>query len=131
MMFIRFSSEPSFMERVLALCRSSICDRPRTYDKFYQRGPSNYYDPSRPPDSLGCSSDTEDALDGPHIPSVDGTSSQRCLRRKRKKGGKNSGLQYSRTITENDVRTIERHLSMKKTIRLVGGHNSNLKKTPM
>lgn len=97
--------------------RSSNCDRPRTYDKFYRKGPSNYHDPSSR-DSMGCSSDTEEALDFP-VPAVgDGTSSQRCVRRRRKKcATKSSGLQYSRTITESDVRTIERHLSMKKTIR--------------
>ena len=87
--------------------RSSACDRPRTYDKFYQKGPSNFNYLNGCGDS-GCSSETEEYE--LTYPGRDGTSSQR-VRRKR------HGLKYSRTITEKDVRSIERHLSMKKTIR--------------
>merc|ERR1712241_1186146 len=32
--------------------RSSPCDRPRTYDKFYHKLPGNYIDPSK---SVSCS----------------------------------------------------------------------------
>ena len=58
-----------------------------------------------------CSSEDEEE----EIPKVSsGGGSQRARRKKKRRGEK---LQYSRTITEKDVRSIERHLSMKKTIR--------------
>ena len=98
--------------------RSSVCDRPRTYDKFYKKGPSNFQggigDNGRvlaPNKGIAtvCSSEEDD------IPNVSsGSGSQRTKRKKKRRGEK---LQYSRTITEKDVRSIERHLSMKKTIR--------------
>merc|ERR1712242_21727 len=57
----------------------------------------------------GCSSEED-------IPKVcTGGGSQRSRRKKKRRGSEK--LQYSRTITEKDVRSIERHLSMKKTIR--------------
>ena len=98
------------MYSVSICCRSSACDRPRTYDKFYQKGPGNFHDPSQTDSAISvCSSETEEDT-YPYL--TNGSSSQRIRRRKKKKG-----LQYSRTITEKDVRSIERHLSMKKTIR--------------
>jgi len=83
--------------------RSSPCDRPRTYDKFYHKVPGNFIDPTSK--SL-CSSEAEDHE------SLENNSSNRKKKR-RKKGDR----KYSRTITERDVRHLDRHLSMKKTIR--------------
>lgn len=82
--------------------RTSPCDRPRTYDKFYAKLPGNYIDP-RNTKSHGslCSSDAE--LED---------NEEAKKRKKRKRNRK-----YSRTVTERDVRHLERHLSMKKTIR--------------
>ena len=96
--------------------RSSACERPRTYDKFYRKGPSNFQGAAGEKGHMQqdhakthCSSDEED------IPKVTSGGSQRNKRKKKRKGSEK--LQYSRTITEKDVRSIERHLSMKKTIR--------------
>merc|ERR1719150_2307692 len=97
--------------------RSSVCERPRTYDKFYRKGPSNFQggigEKSHQSNNgtNGCSSE-EDKED---IPRVSGGGSHRARRKKKRRGSEK--LQYSRTITEKDVRSIERHLSMKKTIR--------------
>lgn len=103
--------------------RSSVCERPRTYDKFYRKGPSNFqgeigekqqnqhdmHDMQQNHAANGCSSEED-------IPKVStGGGSQRSRRKKKRKGS--AKLQYSRTITEKDVRSIERHLSLKKTIR--------------
>ena len=101
----------------LFILRSSVCERPRTYDKFYRKGPSNFQggigEKSHQSNNgtNGCSSE-EDKED---IPRVSGGGSQRARRKKKRRGSEK--LQYSRTITEKDVRSIERHLSMKKTIR--------------
>lgn len=95
-----------------------MCDRPRTYDKFYKKGPGNFQGIGENGHVLEgsngianpCSSEEED------IPKVSsGGGSQRSKRKKKRRGSEK--LQYSRTITEKDVRSIERHLSMKKTIR--------------
>ena len=99
------------------LYRSSVCDRPRTYDKFYRKGPSNFQGgigetgPSQNDNLTNVCSSEE------NIPNVvsSGGGSQRSKRKKKRRGSEK--LQYSRTITEKDVRSIERHLSMKKTIR--------------
>lgn len=80
--------------------RSSPCDRPRTYDKFYAKLPGNFIDPRTKSHGSLCSSDAE--LEPDEV-------------KKRKKRKRNR--KYSRTITERDVRHLERHLSMKKTIR--------------
>jgi hypothetical protein len=96
--------------------RSSVCERPRTYDKFYRKGPSNFQGEIGEKENTkqnhatnGCSSEED-------IPKVcTGGGSQRSRRKKKRRGSEK--LQYSRTITEKDVRSIERHLSMKKTIR--------------
>lgn len=81
--------------------RSSPCDRPRTYDKFYHKLPGNYIDPLVKSSKSLCSSEAED-----------NSSEVEKGKKKRKKKRK-----YSRTITERDVRHLDRHLSMKKTIR--------------
>ena len=85
--------------------RTSVCDRPRTYDKFYQKLPGNYCNGSKHPDRATsvCSSEEE----------TDGTDRTRTKDKRKKKRAKD----VSRTITERDVRHLERHLSMKKTIR--------------
>ena len=80
--------------------RTSPCDRPRTYDKFYAKLPGNFIDPRTKSHGSLCSSDAE--LEPDEV-------------KKRKKRKRNR--KYSRTITERDVRHLERHLSMKKTIR--------------
>lgn len=85
--------------------RSSPCDRPRTYDKFYHKLPGNYIDPSFSNKSL-CSSEADE----PHLESESED-------KRKKKRRKKSERKYSRTITERDVRHLDRHLSMKKTIR--------------
>ncbi len=84
--------------------RSSPCDRPRTYDKFYHKLPGNFIDPLSK--SL-CSSEADEPVEV-----TDSSSSTRKKKRKKKGDRK-----YSRTITERDVRHLDRHLSMKKTIR--------------
>lgn len=89
--------------------RSSPCDRPRTYDKFYHKLPGNYIDPSfsggHGHKSL-CSSDADE-------PDLTASSEDKRKKKRRRK----SERKYSRTITERDVRHLDRHLSMKKTIR--------------
>uniref|UniRef100_A0A0K2UN60 Putative LOC100644114 [Bombus terrestris] n=1 Tax=Lepeophtheirus salmonis TaxID=72036 RepID=A0A0K2UN60_LEPSM len=83
--------------------RSSACDRPRTYDKFYQRLPWTYVNSSPTCSSTDLSKEEEDA---------DESNPGKKKSKKKKKD-----LNYSRTVTERDVKQIERHLSMKKTIR--------------
>lgn len=85
--------------------RSSPCDRPRTYDKFYHKVPGNFIDPSSK--SL-CSSEAEDH-------ETESSNDQNSGRKRKRR--KKSDRKYSRTITERDVRHLDRHLSMKKTIR--------------
>jgi hypothetical protein len=82
--------------------RSSPCDRPRTYDKFYQKLPGNFVDPTNS-DNRGCvkslctSSETE--LEDESELLNDESSSNRKKRRK-KKGDRH----YSRTITGEQKR---------------------------
>lgn len=86
--------------------RTSPCDRPRTYDKFYAKLPGNFIDPrcnlTKSHGSL-CSSEAE----------LEGVDHEEAKKRKKRKRNR----KYSRTVTERDVRHLERHLSMKKTIR--------------
>jgi hypothetical protein len=89
----------------LSILRTSVCDRPRTYDKFYQRLPGNFYDGSSKSDRAVPVCSSEEEADGPE---------QTRTKDKRKK---RRTKDISRTITERDVRHLERHLSMKKTIR--------------
>ena len=91
--------------------RSSPCDRPRTYDKFYHKLPGNFVDNKvEIRRQLQCSSDVEE-----HDLQVNCESSGGNTRRKKRR--KKSERNYSRTITEREVRHLDRHLSMKKTIR--------------
>jgi len=88
--------------------RSSPCDRPRTYDKFYHKLPGNFIDPSGSTSKSLCSSDADE----PNTASSETADTSRKKKRRKK-----SDRKYSRTITERDVRHLDRHLSMKKTIR--------------
>jgi len=89
----------------------SPCERPRTYDKFYQKTPLNFQEPQTDSAVSVCSSENEE---------------QRVAMekdKKRKKGRRNNGhslakdSRNSKTLTEQDIKHIERHLSMKRTIR--------------
>jgi len=89
----------------------SPCERPRTYDKFYKKTPGNFQEPQTDSAVSLCSSENEE---------------QRVLKEKDKKkrrGRKTSDANLSKdsrsskTLTEQDIKHIERHLSMKRTIR--------------
>jgi len=89
----------------------SPCERPRTYDKFYQKTPLNFQEPQTDSAVSVCSSENEE---------------QRAAMekdKKRKKGRRSNGhsmakdARNSKTLTEQDIKHIERHLSMKRTIR--------------
>lgn len=110
-----------------SLFRTSASERPRTYDKYYQKTPSNFHVGSVPSKGNGssssgqtdsaismCSSEDEAIRRGLHRPDQDQEQNKKVVKRRSK--GKRK-LEYSRTITERDVKHLERHLSMKKTIR--------------
>ena len=89
----------------------SPCERPRTYDKFYQKTPGNFQEPQTDSAVSLCSSENEE---------------QRVAmeKEKKKKRGRRSSekdsskdKRNSKTLTEQDIKHIERHLSMKRTIR--------------
>jgi len=89
----------------------SPCERPRTYDKFYMKTPGNFQEPQTDSAVSLCSSENEE---------------QRVLKerdKKKRRGRKNSNTNLakdsrnSKTLTEQDIKHIERHLSMKRTIR--------------
>ena len=89
----------------------SPCERPRTYDKFYQKTPLSYQEPQTDSAVSLCSSENEEQR-----VSVE--------KEKKKKRGQRSGeknlskdSRNSKTLTEQDIKHIERHLSMKRTIR--------------
>jgi len=92
--------------------RNSACERPRTYDRFYQKLPGNYHQDActdRQTDSAIslCSSEENEQA-----------TNQGDKKKRRRKGRQSrKELHYSRTLTEHDVRHLERHLSMKRTIR--------------
>ena len=88
----------------------SPCERPRTYDKFYQKTPGNFQEPQTD-SAVSLSSENEE---------------QRVAmeKEKKKKRGRRSSekslpkdQRNSKTLTEQDIKHIERHLSMKRTIR--------------
>merc|ERR1719245_242407 len=123
--------------------RSSACDRPRTYDRFYQKTPGNFHDGHGGSKSHNggvtetdsaisvCSSeeDKRTASEVKRTASEDkrtaasahaqqpAGSTSAPSQRKVKKTKKRHEAARSRTITERDVKHLERHLSMKKTIR--------------
>ncbi|CAB4066738.1 unnamed protein product [Lepeophtheirus salmonis] len=73
--------------------RSSACDRPRTYDKFYQRLPWTYVNSSPTCSSTDLSKEEEDA---------DESNPGKKKSKKKKKD-----LNYSRTVTERDRKNNE------------------------
>lgn len=89
--------------------RSSPCERPRTYDRFYQKVPGNYKEPALTDSAISVCSSEENEL----------ALADTKKKRKTKKSERHSRqeLHYSKTLTEHDVRHLERHLSMKRTIR--------------
>ena len=89
----------------------SPCERPRTYDKFYQKTPGNFQEPQTDSAVSLCSSENEE---------------QRVAMEKEKKKKRGRRIseknlpkdnRNSKTLTEQDIKHIERHLSMKRTIR--------------
>jgi hypothetical protein len=89
----------------------SPCERPRTYDKFYQKTPGNFQEHQTDSAVSLCSSENEE---------------QRVAMekdKKKKRGRKSSDKNLakdnrnSKTLTDQDIKHIERHLSMKRTIR--------------
>merc|ERR1719245_1854392 len=69
--------------------RSSVCERPRTYDEFYRKGPSNFQGGIGEKSHLNnnatnvCSSEDEEE----EIPKVSsGGGSQRARRKKKRRG---------------------------------------------
>lgn len=105
--------------------RSSPCDRPRTYDKFYHKLPGNFVDnKAAKGGKYLCSSDAEEHDLELHANCANtndcqnnGTTTVGSGSNRKKKRRKKSERNYSRTITEREVRHLDRHLSMKKTIR--------------
>lgn len=90
----------------------SPCERPRTYDKFYQKTPGNFQALDHQTDSAVsmCSSDNEFLQE------------EKEKDKKKRRGKKmiDKSLKErrsSKTLTEQDIKHIERHLSMKRTIR--------------
>jgi len=87
----------------------STCERPRTYDKFYQKTPGNFVEPQTDSAVSLCSSENDEHRE----PLEKG----RRKRRGRKTCDKDIVRENSKTLTEQDIKHIERHLSMKRTIR--------------
>ena len=88
--------------------RSSPCERPRTYDRFYQKLPGNFQEPLTDSAISVCSSEENEKI-------VNSDKKKRKTKKSERQSRKE--LHYSRTLTEHDVRHLERHLSMKRTIR--------------
>jgi len=100
--------------------RSSPCERPRTYDKFYQKVPGNFQDPQTDSAISVCSSEENESqsrLTGTSQHSGGGDKRKRKTKKSSSERQSRKELHYSRTLTEHDVRHLERHLSMKRTIR--------------
>ena len=93
--------------------RSSPCERPRTYDRFYQKLPGNYQD------TCGNDRQTDSAISLCSSEENEQNNSAGDKKKRKTRKGRQSRkeLHYSRTLTEHDVRHLERHLSMKRTIR--------------
>ena len=88
--------------------RSSPCERPRTYDRFYQKLPGNFQEPQTDSAISVCSSEENEKV-------VNSDKKKRKTKKSERQSRKD--LHYSKTLTEHDVRHLERHLSMKRTIR--------------
>ena len=80
--------------------RRSTCERPRTYDKFYQKTPGNFTDPQTDSAVSVCSSEDEEEE----------------KKDKRRRTTRRQSM-HDKTLTEQDIKHLERHLSMKRTIR--------------
>jgi len=89
----------------------SPCERPRTYDKFYQKTPLNFQEPQTDSAVSVCSSENEEQRVA--------MEKDKKKRKGRRHGGQNlaKDARNSKTLTEQDIKHIERHLSMKRTIR--------------
>jgi len=74
------------------------CERPRTYDKFYQRSPANFWKAH----SSMCSNEVASNTIG---------------QRRRDLSTSSKDISCRKTLTDSDMKHIERHLSMKRTIR--------------
>lgn len=100
--------------------RSDFCERPRTYDKFYQKTPMSFQEPGTDSAISVCSSEENDEYKKGKN-SVDKKHNTDKKRKKTKKSADDrqsrKDVHYSKTLTEHDVKHIERHLSMKRTIR--------------
>jgi len=89
----------------------SPCERPRTYDKFYQKTPLNYQEPQTDSAVSVCSSENEE-----HRVAMEKDKKKKRGRKSIEKNLKKDA-RNSKTLTEQDIKHIERHLSMKRTIR--------------
>eukprot|EP00092_Neocalanus_flemingeri_P015073 GFUD01016281.1.p1 GENE.GFUD01016281.1~~GFUD01016281.1.p1 ORF type:complete len:303 (-),score=85.92 GFUD01016281.1:47-922(-) len=89
----------------------SPCERPRTYDKFYQKTPGNFQEPQTDSAVSLCSSENEEQR----------VAMEKDKKKKRGRRSSDKNLakdnRNSKTLTEQDIKHIERHLSMKRTIR--------------
>lgn len=85
--------------------RTDEGERPRTYDKFYQKTPGNFQEPGTDSAVSVCSSENEEKK------------VEDKKRRRKGRAGRKEEVHYSKTLTEHDIKHIERHLSMKRTIR--------------
>jgi len=98
----------------------SQCERPRTYDKFYQKTPGNFQalDPQTDSAVSMCSSDNEYTKGGETVENdTDGDKDKKRRKGKRILDKALKERRSSKTLTEQDIKHIERHLSMKRTIR--------------
>jgi len=89
----------------------SPCERPRTYDKFYQKTPLNYQEPQTDSAVSLCSSENEEQR-----VSMEKEKKKRIGKRTCEKN-LTKDSRNCKTLTEQDIKHIERHLSMKRTIR--------------
>jgi len=83
--------------------RRSPCERPRTYDKFYQKNPGNFKPEERDSAISVCSSEECEPY--------------KKQKRRKPRRSQSERRVRNRTLTESDVKHLERHLSMKRTIR--------------
>jgi len=88
--------------------RRSPCERPRTYDKFYQKTPGNFQPADERDSAISVCSSEECEQQQVQV-------EQRKRRRPRR--SQSERRVRNRTLTERDVKHLERHLSMKRTIR--------------
>lgn len=85
------------LKRIFFPNRSSVCDRPRTYDKFYQRTPGNFFDPTHVDSAISvCSSEEE--VDG-----YDRTTKKDKKKKKRTKDVSRSDPNYDFLVFKGDL----------------------------